>query len=101
VVTRPDPDPVAEALGQLRRRFRLYTYVLVAATAVAVIGGAALVAWLLRPAGLPFRETWLISGVLILVIPAVGLALQRVSGRTNEQRVADAGEPRAAPDETD
>jgi len=59
---------------------RLYTYALIAVTAVAVVGGAALVAWLLRPAGLPFRETWLISGVLILGVPAVGLALQRMRG---------------------
>ena len=101
MVTGPNPDPTAEALRRLRRRFRLYTYVLVAATAVVVIGGAALVAWLLRPAGLPFRETWLISGVLILMIPAVGLALQRVGGKTKEQRPAGADEPRAAPDETD
>ena len=82
MVRRADPDRTAAALGRLRRRLRLYTYALVAATAVAVVGGAALVAWLLRPAGLPFRETWLVSGVLILGIPAVGLALRRVFGGT-------------------
>jgi len=75
-----DSERTAAALGRLRRKMRLYTYALLAATAVVVIGGAALVAWLLRPAGLPFRETWLVSGVLILGIPAVGLALRRVFG---------------------
>lgn len=80
MVRHADSDPTAAALGRLRRKMRLYTYALVAATAVAVIGGAALVAWLLRPSGLPFRETWLVSGVLILGVPAVGLALRRVFG---------------------
>ena len=80
-MTPDDADRTSEALGRLRRRLRLYTYALAAATVVVIIGGAALVAWLLRPAGLPFRETWLVSGVLILAVPAVGLALQRIGGR--------------------
>ena len=80
-----DIDRMVEALGRLQRRVRRYTYVLVAVTALAVVAGSALVAWLLGRAGLPFWETWLVSGVLILVVPAVGLALQRVGGRAKKR----------------
>jgi membrane protein implicated in regulation of membrane protease activity len=101
VVTDADLARTAEALGRLRRKMRVYTYALVAATALAVLGGAALIAWLLRPTGLPFWETWLVSGVLILVVPAVGLALQRLRGRRENDGSGGSGQPRAGVDETD
>ncbi|HEX7089720.1 MAG TPA: hypothetical protein VF192_06260 [Longimicrobiales bacterium] len=55
------------------RRFTLGALIAAAGTAA---GGAALVAWLLRPAGLPLAETWAVSGVLILGIPLVGHGLR-------------------------
>lgn len=75
-----DGEQAASPLARVQRKLRLFTWAMIAATTVAVVGGSALVAWLLRPTGLPFMETWLVCGVLILGIPIIGRALRRGDG---------------------
>jgi len=86
-VVKPElPDSPEAIRRRIRRRVRRFTLgALIAATGTAV-GGGALVAWLLRPAGLPLAETWAISGVLILGIPLVGHGLRYWRERRSRAR---------------
>lgn len=78
MVRRPGPDPGNAITRRLLRKLALVTYGLIAATVLAAAAAGALTAWLLQPMGLPYVETWVISGVLILAIP---LAVHALRGR--------------------
>jgi integral membrane sensor domain MASE1 len=70
-------DAEREVWRRILRRTTFVTYgFLVAAIAIA-IGGSALLAWLLIPSGAPFRQTWLVLSVLMLLIPFGIFLIQR------------------------
>lgn len=68
---------------RLQRRVNLYIAgFALAALVVAVVAGA-IVAWLSRPLGLPFRGTWIGATVLFAVVPWIAqfVASRAGSGR--------------------
>jgi FtsH-binding integral membrane protein len=73
VAERPD-DESARARQRIIRRASLLTAGFFAAGLAIAVGGAALIAWLLRYAGMPFLETWLVI-VAVTVVVALGGAL--------------------------
>lgn len=60
-------DEHAEVRRQILRRATLYSVGFLAAGLVIAVAGAAFVAWLLTHAGMPFRKTWLIVTVIIVL----------------------------------
>jgi hypothetical protein len=74
---RDQHDPTGDARRKIVRRATLYTASFVAAAVGVAIIGAAVVAWLLTFAGQPFRRTWLIL-TIIIVLPGLLAALWRL-----------------------
>jgi uncharacterized membrane protein len=65
----PHPDDAARRKAVVRRA-TLYTVLFTGAAVLVAALGAALVAWLLTWAGLPFRRTWLVV-TLVVVLPGL------------------------------
>ncbi len=70
----PDPDdPYAgtrEEMERAIRRLDALEWVILLAAVGFALGGGGLVAWILSAGtGLPFRLTWIVLSVLLLVIP--------------------------------
>lgn len=83
----------AERRRRLIRKAEMYTWVLFATTLVVALGGAALVALIVRVPRLSFVQEWLIIAGIILVPSALGLVIQRYrEGRRRARRPPDAGE---------
>lgn len=60
-----------EVAGRAIRRLGIFEgVILVAAVGVALLAGA-VVAFLVSPAGLPFRPTWTVASLVFLIVPAV------------------------------
>lgn len=70
------PDPTVEARRKIVARATLYLYGFLTAAIVVAVGGAALMAWALTGVGLPFRETWIVLAIII-VLPSVIVLLWR------------------------
>lgn len=88
-----DSERFRQERRRILRRAALYTYgFLFAAIAVAVIG-AAVVAWLLSFTGVPFRETWLVLIVIILVVPLIGQLVEALRKRYGRQAQDDEDRP--------
>jgi hypothetical protein len=66
---RDDAGDAARRRAVLRRA-TIYTAGLLTAALLVAVLGAALVAWMLTWAGLPFRTTWLVVS-LIVVLPGL------------------------------
>ncbi|MBI4408552.1 MAG: hypothetical protein HY561_02510 [Gemmatimonadetes bacterium] len=65
------PDPHAAARRRILRRATLYTYGFLGAALALALAGGALLAWLLRPAGVAFVTAWLGVTGLILLVPVL------------------------------
>lgn len=80
---KPEPwrDSNAEARRKIVARATLYLYAFLAAAIVVAVGGAALLAWLLTGVGLPFRETWIVLAIIIVLPSIVILVWRAVRGR--------------------
>lgn len=72
------PDSHADARRKIVARATLYLYTFLGAAVVVAIGGAALMAWLLSRIGFPFRETWIVL-VIVIVLPSVLMLLWRAT----------------------
>lgn len=70
-------DAEREIWRRVLRRAAVFTYALFFAAVAVAIGGSALLAWLLVPAGFPFRQTWLVLSVAMLLIPLGIFLIQR------------------------
>jgi predicted PurR-regulated permease PerM len=66
----------AEVRRRIVRRATVYAYGLIAATVAVSLVGAAIVAAVLRLAGMPFLKTWLVIAALVIVIPVVGMMIR-------------------------
>jgi hypothetical protein len=78
-----EDDPTAEARRKLMKQASLYTYGYIGTAVVIALGGAALVAFLLRGLGWGFLRTWLVIVTIVLVPPllwAVFGAVRRPPG---------------------
>jgi ABC-type Fe3+ transport system permease subunit len=78
-VTRRDEHD--DARRQIVRRATLYSVGFLLAGLVIAIGGAAFVAWLLTRAGMPFRKTWLIVTVIIVLPGLLATIWKLIRGR--------------------
>lgn len=74
-----EQDPHAAARKRIVFKATLYTYGFLIAAIVVAIGGAALIAWLLSRTGLPFRETWIVLAVVILLPSLLMMVWRAVS----------------------
>jgi hypothetical protein len=75
-------DPTAEARRRLMRNAMLYSYGAIASAVLLAIGGAALVALLLRGTGWPFLRTWLVLAGLVLLPPLLWALWGSLRGRS-------------------
>ncbi len=76
-MTTHDRDDGAEIRRQIIRRAGIYTWGLFATAMVVALGGAALVALLIRPAGVPFVTRWLVLSAIVLLPSAIGYLIQQ------------------------
>jgi Flp pilus assembly protein TadB len=76
-------DPTAETRRRLMQRASAYTYGMFVAAFFIAVGGAALVAFLLRGTGYGFLRLWLIVLAVVLVPPLLMVVVRSVrpSGR--------------------
>lgn len=74
-------DDHADARRQILRRATLYSVGFLAAGLVVAVAGAAFVAWLLTHAGMPFRRTWLIVMVIIVLPGLLATTWKQIRGR--------------------
>ncbi|HEX2166652.1 MAG TPA: hypothetical protein VHG09_05380 [Longimicrobiales bacterium] len=74
-------DEHADARRQIVRRATLYTAGFLAAGIIIALGGAALVAWLLTRAGLPFIRTWLVLTAIIVLPGLLATIWKMIRGR--------------------
>jgi uncharacterized membrane protein len=73
----------AEVRRNILRRASLFSYGMLAVTIGVALGGAALIALVLKAAsGLPFLETWGVLSALVLVPPLLRIAFRALRGRT-------------------
>jgi hypothetical protein len=84
-LTGPERDPTREASRRIVRRATLYVYMFMAAAVGVAVGGAALLAWLLTRTGLPFRETWIILSIVILLPSLLMLVWRAVKERSGRR----------------
>jgi len=70
-----------EKQRRIVRRATLITVGFILAAVVVAVGGSALVAWFLSLNGLPFRTTWLVLTIVVLVVPVIGYAAARFRER--------------------
>lgn len=77
------PDPTAEARRKIVARATLYLYAFLTAAIVVAVGGAALMAWLLTGVGLPFRETWIVLAIIIVLPSVIVLVWRAVRARAS------------------
>jgi hypothetical protein len=71
-------DPSAEARRRLIRHATIYTYGSIIAAILLAVGGAALIAFLLRGTGWPFVRLWLIITGIVLLPPLLAIVLRRL-----------------------
>jgi uncharacterized membrane protein YdfJ with MMPL/SSD domain len=69
---RRDPDDAARARQRIIRRASLLTAAFFAAGMAVAVAGAALIALLLRLAGLPFLATWLVLSAITVLVALAG-----------------------------
>jgi hypothetical protein len=69
------------ARRQIVRRATLYSVGFLAAGIIIAVGGAALVAWLLTRAGLPFMKTWLVVTAIIVLPGLLATIWKLIRGR--------------------
>lgn len=80
-----DLTPVEERERAVRRRIlrqvTLWTFIYMLAAVLVAVIGAALVAFLLTFAGMPFLPTWGVTTLVILVVPLVITAAREIRDR--------------------
>ncbi len=68
-------DPQRSARKFMERaiwRLNVLEYLMLGMTAVLALGGGALVAWILMTSfGVPFRPSWVIASLLLIIIPGL------------------------------
>lgn len=72
------PDPERERRRHIVRRATFCMYGFFLAAVLVAAAGAALVALLLRGAGLPFVPTWLALTALVLLVPIIGMTVREL-----------------------
>jgi hypothetical protein len=73
-------------IRQILRTASLYAWGFFALAFATALGGAALVAWALTRAGLPFLESWLVVSTIVLLPSLLGIvwrALRDPTGRSS------------------
>lgn len=75
---------------RILRRATLVTGGFALATVAVAVLGSALIAWFLSVTGLPFRATWLVLSIFVLLVPLLGIAV----GSIRERRRSDGGSAR-------
>jgi ABC-type glycerol-3-phosphate transport system permease component len=73
---RPERGDDAARRRAVVRRATMWSAIFTVAAVVVALLGAALVAWLLTWTGLPFRRTWLVV-TLVIVLPGLLAAVWR------------------------
>jgi len=74
-------DPQREKRRRLVRLATTWTLIYAAAGVVVAAGSAALIAFMLTFAGMPFRQTWLVTVAALIVVPLVGIAVRELRDR--------------------
>lgn len=69
-------DREARVRRDILRRASLYSYGMLAVTLAVAVGGSALIAWVLSRGGLPFRPTWVVLTVIVLMPPLVRFTVE-------------------------
>lgn len=80
-------DSYREERRKILRRATLHVYLTWLAALLVGVLGSAVVAWFFSRAGLPFRETWIVVAIIVIVVPLIGMAvgeIRRRSGREDE-----------------
>ncbi len=88
------PEEEAEAAAERRRiirRAEMYTRALLATTLVVALGGAALIALLVRVPGVSYVKRWLVLSAIVLLPSAIGYLIQRYR-ESRARRERDSGE---------
>lgn len=75
------PDPEREQRRRIVRQATLWTLIYAASGVGVAVAGAALVAFLLVFAGMPFLATWAVTSVLLLVLPLLALAVRELRAK--------------------
>jgi uncharacterized membrane protein len=86
VVRRSSPDPHREARRGILRRVTLWTFIYIFTAVAVAVGGAALLAWFVSRAGLPYLETWLVLALALLLLPALALAIRELVQRPERRK---------------
>jgi len=90
----------ARVRRDILRRASLFSYGMLAVTLTVAIGGAALIALVLSSATvLPFRKTWLVLAVLVLVPPLLRIAFHAVRRRIRMSRPPSRGTDGTLPEQ--
>ncbi len=76
-MTPEEQDEAAAERRRIIRRAELYTRALLATTLVVALGGAALIALLLRVPGVSFVKRWLVLSAVVLLPSVIGYLIQR------------------------
>lgn len=66
-------DEARRRIRSILRKASLYAWGFFALAFATALGGAALVAWMLTRAGLPFIESWLVVSAIVLLPSLIGI----------------------------
>ncbi|NLG60633.1 MAG: hypothetical protein GX539_00195 [Candidatus Cloacimonetes bacterium] len=88
---RDDEREAAEERRRIIRRAGLYTWGLFAVTMFIALGGAALIALLMRVPGVSFVKRWLVISALVLVPASILYLIQRYRESRRAARGPDSG----------
>lgn len=66
-------DAARRRIRTILRKASLYAWGFFAAAFATALGGAAIAAWVLTSAGLPFLESWLVMSGIVLVPSLIGI----------------------------
>ena len=78
-------DPYREERRKILRRATLHVYLTWLAALLVGVMGAAVVAWLFTRVGLPFRETWIVITIIVIVVPLLGIGVGEIRRRTGRE----------------
>jgi hypothetical protein len=70
---RKEEEAARQRIRTILRKASLYAWGFFAAAFATALGGAAIAAWVLTSAGLPFLESWLVMSAIVLVPSLIGI----------------------------
>lgn len=90
---RPGEEAARRRIRAILRKASLYAWGFLALAFAVALGGAALAAWVLTGAGLPFLEAWLTMSALVLVPSLIGIVWRALRDRSDRGSASMTADP--------